>query len=189
MVKLTNTGEVVELDKVLAIFPVPLAASPVTGAVLSLVQVKPAKPILLVVTIVVMDVPLQMLCTAGVETAFTEGFTVMVIVIAVPVQVTVAGVTVKCINWGTVVLLMSIPAIFPVPLAPIDPVTTGLSLTQLNDVPVTIPVKLTGVMVAPEQTDWLFNEADTVGIAFTVSGALAEITFGQIPPNPSTITL
>ena len=71
MVKLTVTGAFVVLVRVPLIFPVPLAARPVTPAVLSLVQLNelatPAS------TTVVIGLPEQAVCEAGVTVELSIG--------------------------------------------------------------------------------------------------------------------
>ena len=64
-------------------------------------------------TIVVIAEPLQMVCDAGVATAFGIGFTTTVAVIGVPVQVVPAlvyeGVIVKVTVTGALVAFVSVP--------------------------------------------------------------------------------
>jgi hypothetical protein len=95
------------------------------------------------------------------------GFTVIVNVIAVPVQpLAVVGVTVIVAVTGAAVLLVAVKlAILPWPLAarPID----GVLLVQLNIVPATVPVKFTAAVAAPLQSTWLATAA-TVALGFTV---------------------
>ena len=73
--------------KVPLILPVPLAAIPVAATVLSLVQLYTVPATLPVKTMVVIAAPEQVVCEAGVATAFGTGFTTTVAVIGVPVQV------------------------------------------------------------------------------------------------------
>src|SRR5687768_11665254 len=94
----------------------------------------------------------------------------MVKVSGAPVHVTDAlvyeGVTVTVAVTGVVPLLTAVKAaIFPVPLAarPTDVVL----FVQLKTVPATALVKLTAVVVAPAQTDWLVT-AFTDGVGFAV---------------------
>ena len=56
---------------------------------------------------------------------------------------------VKVTVIGVLVALVNEPDMLPVPLLAI-PVTAGLSLTQLNTVPGTVPLFTIVVMVAPE---------------------------------------
>jgi hypothetical protein len=88
IVNVTVIGEVVVLVSVPLILPAPLAAIPVTVATLSLVQLytTPATALPLI-TIVVIGVAEHIVWLAGVATAVGVGFTVIVKVIGVPVQV------------------------------------------------------------------------------------------------------
>ena len=64
------------------------------------------------------------------------------------------GVTTMVAVTGRVVALIAVKlAILPVPLAarPID----VLLLVHVNTVPGTVPLKFTGAVEAPAQTDWL----------------------------------
>ena len=90
MVKVTVTGALVVLVNAPLILPLPLAAIPVTETVLSLVQLNVVPLTAPVNTIVVIVLPEQIVCDAGVATAFGVGFTSTVAVIGVPVQVTPA---------------------------------------------------------------------------------------------------
>ena len=80
----------VVLFSVPEILPVPLAAIPVTVALLFLTQLYTVPATLPVSTMVVIAVLLQIDCDDGVATAFGIGFTTTVAVIGVPVQVTPA---------------------------------------------------------------------------------------------------
>ena len=71
MVNVTITGDAVVLVKVPLIFPVPLAAIPVTATVLSRVQLKDAA--VPESTIVVIATPEQTVCDDGVATASPSG--------------------------------------------------------------------------------------------------------------------
>ena len=90
MVKVTVTGALVVLVNEPLILPAPLAAMPVTLTVLSLVQLYTVPTTLPVNAIVVMAEPLQIVCEAGVATAFGIGLTTTVAVTGIPVQVTPA---------------------------------------------------------------------------------------------------
>ena len=137
------------------IFPVPLAAIPVTSIVLSLVQLKTVPATLPVNTIVVMGTPEHADCDDGVATAFGIGLTVTVAVIVGPVQVIPAlvnvGVMAKVTVIGANVVLVKLPAILPVPLAAIPVTVATLSLVQLYTVPTTLPVSAIVVIAEPEQ--------------------------------------
>ena len=66
VLNVTVTGALVVLVNVPEIVaPLPLAAIPVTADVLSLVQLKVAAPLVLVVTILLMASPLQIVCDEG----------------------------------------------------------------------------------------------------------------------------
>ena len=98
------------------------------------------------------DAPEQIVCDDGVATAFGVGLTSTVAVTGAPVHPLAVGVIVKVTSTGAFVVLISVPLIVPLPLAPIVPVTVPvLSLVQLNTVPGTLLVKESGNMAAPEQ--------------------------------------
>ena len=86
MLKLTVTGTLVVFVNDPLIFPVPLAAIPVTVPLLSLVQLYTVPATLPVKAIVVIADAEQIVCDAGVATAFGVGLTVIVKVFGVPVQ-------------------------------------------------------------------------------------------------------
>ena len=92
MVKVTVIGAKVVLVNDPLISPAPLAAIPVTVATLSLVQLYTVPTTLPLFTIVVIAEPEQIVCEAGVATAFGMGLTTTVAVIGVPVQVVPAFV-------------------------------------------------------------------------------------------------
>ena len=73
IVKVTVIGANVVLVSVPLILPEPLAAMPVTVALLSLVHVKVVPATLPELTMVVMAEPLQMVCEEGVATALGIG--------------------------------------------------------------------------------------------------------------------
>jgi hypothetical protein len=101
--------------------------------------------------------------------AFTVGvgFTVIVNVVAVPVQpLAVVGVTVIVAVTGAAVLFTAVKlGILPCPLAtrPIP----GVLLVQLNIVPATVPVNVTAVVGEPLQSVW-FATGATVAFGLTV---------------------
>jgi len=80
---------------------------------------------------VVMALPEQMVCAAGVATAFGVGLTNTVAVIGVPVQPLALGVIVKVTVTGALVVLVSVPLILPVPLAAMPVTAVVLSRVQL----------------------------------------------------------
>ena len=105
-------------------------------------------------------------------TAFTVGvgFTVIVNVIGVPVQVVPplvnVGVTVIVAVTATAVAFVPMKlAILPVPDAP-SPMEV-LLLVQLYTVPAAVPVNVTAAVGAPLHTVWLAC-AVTVGVGLTV---------------------
>ena len=77
MVNVTVIGALVVFTNVPLIFPDPLAAIPVTLALLSLVQLYVVVATLPVKAIVVMAIPEHFDCEAGVATALGVGFTVI----------------------------------------------------------------------------------------------------------------
>jgi len=101
--------------------------------------------------------------------AFTVGvgFTVIVNVVAVPVQpLAVVGVTVIVAVIGAAVVLVAVKlGILPWPLAA-SPIAV-LLFVQLNIVPATVPVKLIAAVAAPLQSVW-FVTGPTVALGFTV---------------------
>ena len=172
MVKVTVTGTLVVFVNVPLILPLPLAAIPVTATVLSLVQLKTVPATLPESTIVVIDSPEQIVCDGGVATALGLGFTSTVAVIGVPVQVTPAlvndGVIVKVTVTGTLVVLVSVPLILPLPLAAIPVTATVLSLVQLYTVPATLPLNTMVVIGFAEHTVCEDGVATAPGVGFTV---------------------
>ena len=150
-----------------AILPVPDAARPML--VLLFVQLNVVPPTAPVKLIAVVVAPLHSVWLA---TAFTVGvgFTVIVNVIGVPVQVTpllvYVGVTVIVATTGAVPVLIAVKlAILPVPVAA-SPILV-LLFVQLYTVPAALPVKVTAAVGWPLHNVWLAT-ALTVGIGFTV---------------------
>ena len=88
--KVTVIGEFVVLVSEPEILTAPFAGIPVTGPVLSLIQLYTVPPTLLLNTIVVIDDDEQIVCDDGVATAFGVGLTITVALIGTPVQVTPA---------------------------------------------------------------------------------------------------
>lgn len=131
MVNVTVTGDSVVLISDPLISPEPLAAIPVTVAVLFLVQVKVVPATLPLNTIEEMDAAEQIVCDEGVAVASGVGFTITVAVTGAPGQPLAVGVIVKVTVTGAVVVLVKIPLISPVPLAAIPVAATVLSLVQL----------------------------------------------------------
>ena len=153
------------------ILPVPLAGMPVSVMVLSLVQLYTVPATLPLSTMVVIVELLQIVCDAGVATAFGVGLTNTVAVILGPVHVTPAlvkvGVIVNVTVTGAKVVLVSVPDILPVPLAAIPVTVATLSLTQLYTVPATLPVSTIVVIGTPEHTVCDEGVATAFGIGFT----------------------
>ena len=88
IVNVTVIGALVVLVKVPLILPDPLAAIPVTVAVLSLVQLYTTPDTALPdITIVVIGVAEHFVCEAGVANAVGVGLTVIVKDVGVPLQV------------------------------------------------------------------------------------------------------
>lgn len=85
----------------------------------------------LVNTIVVIAVPVQIDCKAGVAKASGLGFTNTVAVISVPGQPFTLGVIVNVTVTADKVLLVNIPLIFPFPLAAIPATEPVLSLVHV----------------------------------------------------------
>ena len=73
----------------------------------------------------------QMLWEDGVARAFGVGLTSTVAVTGVPGQPFAVGVIVKVTVTGALVVLVSVPLIFPLPAAAIPVTETVLSLVQL----------------------------------------------------------
>jgi len=110
--------------------PEPLAAMPVTLAVLLRVQAYVVPLTAPVKTIVLIEVAEQIVCEAGVATAFGVGLTNTVAVIAAPGQPFAVGVIVKVTVIGALVVLVSEPDMLPEPEAAIPVTATALSLVQ-----------------------------------------------------------
>lgn len=155
----------------LGILPVPLAASPIDGALLVHWKLSaPVGPVVgLVKLIGAVGLPLHNTWPA---TGFTTGvgFTVIVNVIGVPTQpVGPTGVTtIVATNGPLVALVVTNGAMSPVPVAARP--MAGVLLVQLYTVPGTLPeVPLNGItrVVAPVQYALLVTAA-TVGTGFTV---------------------
>ena len=114
------------------------------------------------------------------------GFTVMVKVMAGPVQLTPAlvyvGITTIEATAGVVPGLMAIKlGILPVPLGP-RPIPAPV-LVQLNTrvPPVLELVKVIAVVGAPLHTTWL-DTAFTVGVGFTVMVKVLDVPIQVTPP-------
>ena len=86
IVKVTVTGALVVLVSEPDMLPEPEAAMPVTATVLSLVQAYVVPLTAPESTIVLIEAAEQIVCEAGVATAFGVGLTVTVILYGAPVQ-------------------------------------------------------------------------------------------------------
>ena len=133
IVKVTVTAALVVFVNVPLIgLPDPLAAMPVTLTVLSLVQVYVVPATAPVSAILVIAVPEQIVCDAGVAIAFGVGLTSTVAVVVGPTQPFDVGVIVKVTVIGAVVVLVKVPDIgVPDPLAAIPVTETVLSLVHV----------------------------------------------------------
>ena len=126
----------------------------------------------LVSTIGVIADPEQTDCDEGVAVACGVGFTSTVAVIGVPAQPLAVGVIVNVTVTGAFVVLVSVPAILPAPLAAIPVTVATLSLIQLYTVPATLPLSTIVVIGVPEQLVWFAGVATAFGIGFTVTVAV-----------------
>ena len=83
---------------------------------------------------VLIEVAEQMVCVAGVATAFGVGLTNTVAVIAAAGQLFAVGMIVKVTVTGALVVLVSEPEIFPLPEAAMPVTATALSLVHPTQV-------------------------------------------------------
>ena len=81
---------------------------------------------------------------------------------------------------GALVAFVSVPLILPAPLLAI-PVTPGLSLTQLNTVPVTLPLNTIVVMAEPLQIVCADGVATALGIGLTTTVAVIGVPVQVVP--------
>ena len=169
IVNVTVTGKKVVLVSVPVITPLPLAAMPVTVAVLSLVQLNIVPVTLPVKTIGRIGLAEQMVCDAGVAVASGVGFTRTVAVTGNPGHPLAVGVIVNVTRTGAKVVFVSVPLILPVPLAAMPVTATTLSLVQLKLVPATFPVNTIGRIGLAEQMVCEAGNAVTSGVGFTVT--------------------
>ena len=162
------TGAVVKFIPVKAgIFPVPDAASPISGwlFVQEIVAKTPVK------AIEFERAPLQITLLAGILTE-AVGFIVMINDEGVPVQPFAEGVTVIVANIGTFELFVARnEGIFPDPFAG-KPIAV-LLFDQVKVVPATGPLKATTGLVAPLQYSSSAS-AFTVGLALTPTVTFCE---------------
>jgi len=157
-----------------AMFPLPLAASPMDG--LLLVQSNEVPVTVSTKVMAVVEAPLHNVCG---EMSFTVGvgFTVIVNVSGVPVHALAEGVTVIVAVTGVLpVLVAAKEAMLPFPLvtSPID----GVSLVQPNEVPVTVSTKVMAVVDEPLHKVCGVMSF-TVGIGFTVI-----VNVSGVPAHP-----
>lgn len=131
MVNVTVTGAAVVLVNEPLMFPIPLAAIPVTVPVLFLVQVYVVDGTVLVNTIAVKGLPEQIVCDDGVAKASGFGSTVTVAVIAVPGQPFALDVIVNVTVTGDNVVFVNEPVILPLPLAAMPVTVPVLFLIQV----------------------------------------------------------
>ena len=179
IVNVSVIGALVVLVKVPVILPDPLAAMPVTVPVLSRVQLNAVPLTLPLRTIVVMAFAEQMVCEAGVATAFGVGLTSTVAVIAAPGQLLAVGVTVKVTVIGALVVLVKVPVISPDPLAAMPVTVPVLSRVQLNAVPLTLPLSAIVVMAFAEQMVCEARVATAFGVGLTSTVAVIAVP-GQL---------
>lgn len=131
IVNVTVTGALVVLVSVPLISPLPLAAIPVTEAVLFLVQLNDDPVVVLDKFMGVIELPEHIVWLEGVLVTTGDGLINTVAVIGVPVQPFAAGVIVKVTVIGAAVVFVSVPVIFPLPLAAMPVTETVLSLVQV----------------------------------------------------------
>jgi len=175
IVKVTVIGAFVVFVSVPEMLPLPLAAMPVTVAVLSRVQLNVVPLTAPVIAIVVIEAAEQIVWLDGVAVAFGVGFTKTVAVIAVPVQPFAVGVIVKVTVTGALVVFVNVPEMSPLPLAAMPVTAAVLSLVQVYVVPLTDPVKAIVVIADAEQIVWLDGVAVAFGVGFTKTVAVIAV--------------
>jgi hypothetical protein len=151
MVKVTVTGALVVFVKLPLMFPLPLAAIPVTATVLSLDQLNEVEATLPESAIDVIALAEHMVCDAGVATALGVGFTKTVAVIGVPGHPFAVGIMLKVTVTGILVEFVRFPLMFPLPLARIPVTATVLSLVQLKVVEAMLPERTIVAIAFVEQ--------------------------------------
>ena len=166
IVKVTVTGELVVLVKEPEILPDPLAAMPIALAVLSLVHAY-VVPVTAPDKAIVVIAPEQIVCEAGVATAFGVGLTKTVAVIDAPGQLFAVGVIVKVTVTGALVEFVSVPEMLPDPEAAIPVTATALSLVQAYVVPLTAPDNTIVLIEAAEQMVCVAGVATAFGVGLT----------------------
>ena len=166
-VKVTVTGAFVVFVKLPVTLPEPLEAMPVTLPVLSRVQLKVVPETGPEGMIVLIALPEQMVCVAGVAIPLGVGFTITVAVNVVPVQLFAEGVNVKVTVTGAFVVLVKLPVMSPVPLAAMPVTLPVLSRVQLNAVPETGPEGVIVLIALPEQMVCVARVTIPLGVGFT----------------------
>lgn len=151
IVKVTVMGALVALVRFPLMFPLPLAAIPVTVPVLFLVQLKVVGATFPDKTIVVIAVAEQIVCAEFVATTLGVGFTRTVAIVGIPEHPLAIGVIVKVTVTGALVVLVKLPLMFVLPLTAIPFTATVLSRVQLYVVEATFPDKTIAVISLPEQ--------------------------------------
>ncbi|MNQ59300.1 hypothetical protein D3C85_735330 [compost metagenome] len=174
IVKVTVIGALVVLVKLPLMSPLPLAAIPVTEAVLFLVQLNIVPPTFPERAIVVMEPVEQIVCVAFVATALGVGLTSTVAVTGVPGQLLAVGVIVKVTVTGAFIVLVRLPLMFPLPLAAIPVTVPVLSLVQLKVVPATFPESTIVVMAPVEQIVCAAGVADAFGVGLTITAVVID---------------
>lgn len=152
MVNVTVIGAAVVLVRLPLISPLPFAAIPVTAPVLFLTQVNVVPVVVLVNAIVVIGPPEHIVWLEGVAIALGFGLTRTVAVIGLPAQPLADGVIVNVTVMGAAVVLVSVPLIFPLPLAAIPVTLTLLSLVHAYVAPAVLLVNAIVVIGLPEHT-------------------------------------
>ena len=119
------------LTSVPVIFPLPLAAIPVTLAVLFLVQLNVVAATVPVRFIAVIGDDEQTLCVKIETVAVGVGFTITLAVIGEPLHPFADGIIVKVVVIAALVVLVKVPVIeFPAPFAAMPVIPTVLFLDQ-----------------------------------------------------------
>ena len=121
---------------------------------------------------VVMVAPEQMVCAAGVATTLSDGLTRTLAEMGVPGQLFAVGVMLKNTVMVSLVLLVSVPLMLPLPLAAMPVTEPVLLRVQLYVVPATLPERTIVVMGIPEQTFWEAGVATALGIGLTSTVAV-----------------
>ena len=97
------------------------------------------------------------------------GLTITVAVLVGPTQVPDVGVMVNVTVCGTLVVLVSVPLILPLPMAAMPVTLTVLFLVQAYVVLATVLVSTIGVMAEPEQVVCDAGVAVATGFPLTVN--------------------